>query len=174
MGRLKTGKGQFVGWKNLPHSLTSFSQALRRKFFGRFPRQPWIPFAASKKLDEILRSNWKVWEVGSGFSTLWLSDRVQSLVSIEASEEWFKLLCIMIEGEKIDNVDLRYEWRGSVMSDFSELPDGHLDLLFIDGGPRSECFTKGFPKVKKGDLFIAITGTMMIFGARAGTIFWLI
>ena len=134
----------------LPNGLVSFAQALSRKLTGQIPRQPWIPFSAIQKLDEIIRPDWNVWEIGAGLSTLWLADRVHSLTSIEASETWYKLLREKINIEKIKSVDLRHEWRGDVMASFPELLDNEIDLLFIDGGPRSLCLINGFSKVRSG------------------------
>ncbi len=91
-----------------------------------------------------------VWEVGAGYSTLWLSDRVKKVTSIEASKYWYHRLSAIIEAESIPNVDLRFEWQAERMADFSELEDESLDLLFIDGGPRGLCLERGFSKVRRG------------------------
>lgn len=148
--RFKTPEGKFVGINKIPTFLVSFYQAIIRKFTGQIPRLPWIPFSAINKLQTILTQEFVVWEVGAGFSTIWLSYRVKKVVSIEASEEWFENLNLIIKNEGHTNVDLRLEWQGEKMSDFSELPDESLDLLFIDGGPRGSCLRNGFSKVKHG------------------------
>lgn len=150
MGRFRTGKNQMVPLRNSPHILVSFGQALLRKSFGYIPRQPWIPFEAAAAIHSAALPSWRVWEVGSGFSTLWLSDRVDHVVSIEASKEWYQLLKTRIDQECIENVDLRYEWRGDLMSSFPELEDETLDLLFVDGGPRGDCLINGLRKVRPG------------------------
>lgn len=150
MSRFSTTDGQFVGWGNVPHLAVSLWQAIMRKATGRIPRQPWIPFTAQRALARTLRRDFRVWEIGSGFSTLWLSDRVAQVTSIEASREWHERLSAIIREERITNVDLRREWRADQMADFSELPDGSLDLLFIDGGPRGLCLERGFAKVRSG------------------------
>lgn len=150
MSRFQTTDGQFVGWAQLPHFPVSLFQAIVRKFTGHIPRQPWIPFSARRALERRLRADSFVWEIGAGFSTLWLADRVAKVVSIEASRPWHERLSAIIAREKITNVDLRLEWRAERMADFSELPDGSLDLLFIDGGPRGLCLERGFAKVRAG------------------------
>jgi predicted O-methyltransferase YrrM len=150
MARLATADGRFVGWARLPHLVPSFCQAVVRRLTGRVPRLPWIPFAARAALEAVLRPDFIVWEVGAGYSTLWLSPRVARLTSIEASEEWYRRLAGIIERERIRNVDLRHLWQRERMSDFSALGDESLDLLFIDGGPRGECLENGFRKVKRG------------------------
>lgn len=150
MGRFSTGKGQQVAISKLPHFFLSLGQTIIRKTTGRIPRQPWIPFEAAQAINQVASSTWRVWEIGSGYSTLWLSDRVAHVVSVEASKDWHELLMSRIEHEGISNVDLRFEWRGNAMASFAEIDDGTLDLLFIDGGPRGDCLVNGFSKVKSG------------------------
>lgn len=148
MSRFHTSTGQFVGLENLPNGVLSLGQAVARKFFGHIPRQPWIPFAARKALQRVIRPDFVVWEIGAGYSTLWLANRVKSLTSVEASKEWHDRLSGIIATEQLRNVDLRFEWRAEQMADFSELEDSSIDLLFIDGGPRGLCLENGFKKVK--------------------------
>jgi predicted O-methyltransferase YrrM len=127
-------------------------QAVRRKLTGTIPRLPWIPFSANRALDARLSKSSRVWEVGAGYSTLWLADRVGKLTSIEASEEWYQRLSRIIAGEGLKNVDLRHVWAADAMSNFDELADGELDLLFIDGGPRDVCLKNGWRKVRKNGM----------------------
>lgn len=150
MARFHTSLGQFVGWKKLPNGLLSLSQAIVRKSFGKIPRQPWIPFSAKHAIQNILTSDFTVWEIGSGFSTLWLAERVKKVISIESSKEWHDRLSHIISSESITNIDLRFEWQAQRMADFSELQDETLDLLYIDGGPRGLCLENGFMKVRPG------------------------
>lgn len=150
MARFHTSTGTFVGLHRLPNGARSFGQAIFRKLFGIIPRQPWIPFAAQSELAAVLTKDSVVWEVGAGFSTLWLADRVAKVVSIEASKDWYDRLRTIIQSEGITNVDLRLEWRADRMADFSGVADGSLDLLVIDGGPRGMCLANGFHKVRPG------------------------
>jgi len=150
MARLHLSNGAFVGWDKLPHGVLALGQALRRRITGHIPRLPWIPFAARDALAQRITSDFLVWEIGAGYSTLWLADRVKRVVSIEASQDWHEALSTILARDGIQNVDLRFEFQAERMADFSELPDHSLDLLFIDGGPRGLCLEHGFPKVKKG------------------------
>lgn len=150
MRRFHTAEGEFVGLRHLPNGLVSLSQAVVRKLFGYIPFVPWIPFAARRRLENVLSANSIVWEIGSGVSTIWLSKRAAQVTSIEASKEWFERLGQIIAKQRIGNVDLRYEWVAERMADFCDAQDETLDLLFIDGGPRSWCLQNGFIKVKHG------------------------
>ena len=147
--RFFSNNGAFVG-RHLPNGAISLVQAIRRKVLNSYPELPWIPFSATRVLNQLCRKEWIVHEVGSGLSTMWLAKRVRFVTSIEADEGWYAKLQAFVDKRGIDNVDLRYEWRRHIMSDFSDVPDASLDLLFIDGGPRSECLANGFGKVRSG------------------------
>ena len=150
MARFHTSDGKFVGWNRLPHGFISFYQAMDRRLTGHIPRKPWIPFAAAAALKNILSSQSIVWEIGAGYSTLWLADRVAHVTSIEAAREWFDILSSIIAKERLKNIDLRFEWVAERMASFESADDCSLDLLFVDGGPRGNCLENGFAKVKHG------------------------
>lgn len=153
MARFHSGKGEFVGGpKLLTSGLKALYQAMERRLFGVIPVQPWIPFAATAALARELTGQEVAWEIGAGYSTIWISSRVRSLVSIEADEQWYSRLSLELKHRRITNVDLRYLWRGDHMRDFSAVCDHSLGLLFIDGGPRTECLINGFGKVRSGGL----------------------
>ncbi|NJL09512.1 MAG: class I SAM-dependent methyltransferase [Calothrix sp. SM1_7_51] len=150
MGRFHTNNGKFVGIKNLPNAFISLKQATFRKLFKQYPELPWMPFELIQTLNRLIQPTWNVYEIGSGMSTVWLSQRAASVISIEASEEWYTMLGKIISDKGIKNVDLRCEWVGNKMSDLTAVTDTSLDLLIVDGGPRGDCVINGFRKVKQG------------------------
>lgn len=109
-----------------------------------------MPFDVIPRLTVIVHGRARVWEIGAGMSTLWLAKHAGQVTSIEASREWFDQLTGILAQRGLKNVDLRYEWVADKMANFDELPDGSLDLLFVDGGPRHECLKRGFSKVRPG------------------------
>jgi len=127
-----------------------FYLAIKRKYFNRYPEMPWIPFSAINKLNAVIKSDWKVLEIGAGMSTIWLSERAEKVVSIEADLSWYNKLGAIILDRKINNIDLQYKWVGKEMADFSDFPDNYFDLIYIDGGPREWCCISAKTKVKKG------------------------
>ena len=147
--RLKDGNGKWIAPRNLPGAAIALGQSIMRKATGRYPRQPWIPFAAAKALDGLLGRQDTVWEIGAGFSTLWLGDRVGQVISIEADKDWHERLSKIISDEKRSNIDLRYEWRAEQMATVSA---DNIDLLYIDGGPRDQCLANGWKNVRAGGL----------------------
>lgn len=148
--RFFTARGESVGWRNAPNIFRSFRGAIARKRLGQYPELPWIPFSAIKALDTLIQADWRVWEIGSGMSTLWLARRAGHVTSVEASREWHARLSQIVMDRGVKNIDLRYRWVASEMADFSNVPDQSLDLLYVDGGPRDTCLANGISKVKPG------------------------
>jgi hypothetical protein len=146
--RVVDGNGKIVPIANSMNIFTSFVQSVNRKFFDVYPEQPWIPFEAARALRSIMQKEFTVWEVGSGYSTIWLSNIASHVTSVEASEDWFKRLSDIIRSKAIGNIDLRYEWRGHLMAQFPA--DVQFDLLFVDGGPRRDCLLNGARCVRDG------------------------
>lgn len=147
--RFFSDNGAFVG-RNLPHAALCLVQVVQRKTLNRYPELPWIPFSAIRALDQLARKEWIVREIGAGMSTIWLSARVSHVTSVESHEGWYAKLQDILNQRGIGNVDLRYEGRGHIMSDFYDVPESSLDFLFIDGGPRLQCLINGFTKVRPG------------------------
>lgn len=124
--------------------------AVKRKYLNQYPEMPWIPFSAISKLNSLIKSDWKVLEIGAGMSTLWLSNRAEKVISIEADLDWYNNLATIISNKKIRNIDLQYKWVAEEMADFSNFPDNYFDLIYIDGGPREWCCNSAKAKIKNG------------------------
>lgn len=122
--------------------------AVKRRFFNIFPILPWVPFNVIKKLESIIKKDFLVLEVGSGMSTVWLSNKVNRLYSREADLNWYNTLTGQLKNKQ--NVELVHMWEGHKMSNFDEFPDSYFDLIFIDGGPREQCLVNSYVKVKSG------------------------
>src|SRR5215469_14032663 len=68
---------------------------------------PWFSYAAIDFLEDYLRPDMAVCEYGSGGSTLFFSQRVRSVYSIEDNGEWFKIISNRIAQKPISNVTLK-------------------------------------------------------------------
>jgi hypothetical protein len=64
-----------------------------KNYFGAIPRDevgvtPWFTYPAISMLRNVIDSNTKVLEYGSGFSSLYFKDVVSELVSVEHNQKW--------------------------------------------------------------------------------------
>jgi len=49
---------------------------------------PWITYPAQMVLQKIVKANFKVFEFGAGYSSLWWGNRVSEVVSVDHNIEW--------------------------------------------------------------------------------------
>ena len=150
MARFSTSKGNFVGLSQLPNALRSLWQVFLRRGFKIYPELPWIPFSAIPELERILDPKSIVYEVGAGMSTLWFSARSAKVTSVEADRHWHTKLLEILAARRITNVELKLEWVADRMSALPGAAPDSLDLLVVDGGPRTDCLAAGFDRVKNG------------------------
>jgi hypothetical protein len=142
-------------------------------------KKPWVTFRAFRWLDEFLKPTSVVFEWGSGGSTLFFSQRVRQLVSVEHDRGWFDRVAAMLNGTAATNCDYRLREPVSIVSgvpgqqgaciepyrssqtgyesmDFKgyvtvvdSFPDEYFDLVFIDGRARTSCIRHALRKVRR-------------------------
>lgn len=122
---------------------------------GNVPERPWIVPAAVGYLRRRIRRSWRVLELGSGRSTLWLARRAGSVLSFEDNEFWLAQVSERVDAARLDNVELRLLPVERIAAELSAMPDASLDLLVVDflespGATRVEAVRAGREKVRPG------------------------
>src|SRR6476659_9332203 len=67
-------------------------------------KQPWFSFAAIDYLKTLVHPQMRVFEYGSGGSTLFWAERTGEVISIEHDEQWFQLMKRELERQGVSNV----------------------------------------------------------------------
>jgi hypothetical protein len=146
-------------------------------------RQPWITFPAQQWLSRVVHGRMRVFEYGSGGSTLYFAARVESLVSVEHDPEWFTLVdaelarskpkasvrYLLIEPElgsaatndphdpssyaSRDNRYRGYSFERYVRA-IDEYPDESFELVFVDGRARASCIVHAVRKTMLGGYIV--------------------
>jgi Methyltransferase domain len=127
---------------------------------------PWITYEAQRALERILTPEMRVFEYGSGGSTLFFAQRVAELVSVEHDPDWHakvqarlgsrsELILVPSTDEApgdYASTDERHVGRSfrAYAEAIDRFPDGYFDLLLIDGRARASCFRHGRAKVRAG------------------------
>ncbi len=140
---------------------------------------PWVVYDAKDWLDSFLKKDMRVFEWGSGGSTLYFCKRVQQVISIEHAKEWFDEVSAVLQSEKITNCNyflaepkknslLHYlpystwfynsktfpEYHNASFRAYVRKIDAHpdhsLDFVFVDGRARISCIMHAIRKIKKG------------------------
>jgi hypothetical protein len=158
-----------------PAALADFEPWFRSQHgSGLNDRQPWITFAARRRLEGIIRGADRAFEYGSGGSTLYLAKRVAELVTIEHDPAWLALVRYRLGTlqthvtlelhEPVSGPDqgiygstdpsyagMSFEAYASAIDRF---PDEFFDLVLVDGRARPACVRRSWPKIRRGGWLI--------------------
>lgn len=145
---------------------------------------PWIPYRAAEWLESYLEPTINVFEWGSGGSTIFIARRAGRLVAVEHSPVWEARIAGMLRRRSITNCDLlfvgadapgaggeacheaRFDslWVDGEKTSFERYvktidayPDGHFDLVSVDGHARLACIARAVPKVRPEGTSCSIT-----------------
>lgn len=127
-------------------------------------RIPWITFEAKDWLDSYLKKEMRVFEWGSGGSTLYFSDKVNDLISIEHDPSWFKSVKRKLKKQQTKKYHLilpekgankkftSSTFKGSNFKKYCQTikATGQFDLVSVDGRARVGCVREALKHVKKG------------------------
>ncbi len=112
---------------------------------------PWYTYPAIEFLEDKVKSDFTVFEFGSGQSTLWWAERVKQVISIESDQNWFN----EITQQMPQNVKLNLETDEQKYGNFILLyPDQYFDVIIVDGINRNGCLEKSLGKIKENGLII--------------------
>ena len=112
---------------------------------------PWMTYSAVFYLSQLDLSTYDIFEWGSGNSTLYFSERVQTVTSVESNEEWFKY----VERNKPKNVELRLVQQNDYAKIISEKGNKYK-IISIDGDiyRRFECALYAMEHLDEGGMII--------------------
>jgi hypothetical protein len=101
---------------------------------------PWLSYPFIAFLEPRLNKTMTVFEYGSGNSTLWFSQRVGKVVSLEHDKAWFDKLT----GKMPENVSLVFKLlqKNGAYSGYIEETKEKYEVIIIDGRDRVNCVKK--------------------------------
>lgn len=136
---------------------------------GRTPLDleiPWFSYAAIDFLDTFVKPEMKVFEYGSGGSTIFFSQRAASVYSVEDNAEWYQRVTTRLKEKGVQNAELKlcpFDFKNPAGFENSEylkaLPDQKFDIIVIDGSEewkqvRPICFKKAEKHVNPGGIIV--------------------
>ncbi|MHA1337446.1 MAG: hypothetical protein ACTSPW_17170 [Promethearchaeota archaeon] len=128
---------------------------IRTKYSGN-PNEPWFTRDAITILKGLIKRDFIGFEFGTGGSTIWVSKRINHLISIEHSSYWYYKLKNKIKKKKLHNVDLYFVPRtnNKYANFITKFPDNYFDLILIDGRDRVECIKNSIKKLKLNGILV--------------------
>lgn len=116
---------------------------------------PWYTYPAIEYLNHLDFSEKKVFEFGSGNSSLWWIGKASSVVSVEDNEQWYK----KISEKAHSHVDgFKYVLEKNKKEYVNALDADTYDIIIIDGKHRPECANHVLSLYKDSD-----RGEMLVF-----------
>ena len=105
---------------------------------------PWMNYSFLDFLEPRLKQTMNIFEYGSGYSTLYLSDKVGSVTSVEFDKSWFDKMKITLDGSDHCNVIYRPGQQEYIKA-IKEFDDERFDMIIVDGRDRTECMKHILP-----------------------------
>ena len=129
----------------------------------RYPGAPWLTARAVDILSEWLRPDDTVFEWGSGNSTVWFSERVARVVSVEHDNAWYTKVGMALQSRAQARVERHLvETRegdddpsaGRYVDMVATTPDDSIDTILVDGIHRDRCAIRSLAKIRPGGLLV--------------------
>jgi hypothetical protein len=146
-------------------------------------RTPWMSFSAIEFIKKITRPDMRVFEYGSGGSTMFWLSRVQEVISVEHDPAWFlnmknrlselprqNVKYILAEpvpdpefpGKHFDNpgdfISGGPAYAGNNFENYARsidsYPNEYFDIIIVDGRARPSCIQQSLPKLKRNGWLI--------------------
>jgi hypothetical protein len=132
---------------------------------------PWWTFEAADRVEAFLRTRpgARVFEWGSGASTVWLAARAGHVTSVEHDGAWAREVrsvlpanaeLLLAEPTPSGRPATGSRKPGFAGLDFTayvdriDVVDGDLDLVVVDGRAREACLAKALPRLAPGGLLV--------------------
>lgn len=172
--RLRQHLADYPAWRE--------SQRLRRSPLAE--RRPWLTFGAIRFLEARLDRSMRVFEYGSGGSTIFFAERAGEVVAVEHERDWQVTVQRAIEAAGLSNArvvlaepspagaearnaaaadpgayassDTRYAGSSfrAYAATIDAWPDDAFDVIVIDGRARPSAFVHARPKLAPGGLLV--------------------
>jgi hypothetical protein len=158
-------------------------RSLKPQFNPLSDRLPWITFPAIKFLKGFLKNDMRVFEYGTGGSTVFFAERVKEVISTEHDPLWLEKVsgCLrnleyqnwyshLIEpkvdslfankspSEPDDYISTDEGFKGKSFQEYvlsiDQYPNQYFDLVLVDGRARPSCIKQAIPKIKPGGFLV--------------------
>jgi len=127
---------------------------------------PWFSYAAIDFLNGFVQPHMRVFEFGSGGSTLFFARRASTVLSVEDNVSWFEWVTRRLEQKGLTNAHLRlcpFDFKNPVRFEDSDylraMPEELFDIIVIDGSEewthvRPICFELAQTRVNPGGIIV--------------------
>ena len=112
---------------------------------------PWFTYPAIDFLEQHVKSDWSVLEWGCGNSTLWWSERVKRVVSLEHNRNWHEIIS---RGAPQNASIVLSEDRDRYVNLQDVANQDPFDVIVIDGEERNACARHAVLRAKPSTIIV--------------------
>jgi hypothetical protein len=131
--------------------LRACATTLRRVIFHRYSPTPWLVFPAIDYLEPLV-SGKRIFEFGSGMSTLWFASRCRQVISVESDSEWYGM--VRKRSRDLQNLQLVHATSEEDYLGTLSASGGQFGLILIDGFYRTQCLDLVRPHLEPGGTLV--------------------
>jgi protein-L-isoaspartate O-methyltransferase len=106
---------------------------------------PWMNYSIVTFLEQRLQSDQTMFEYGSGFSTKFYAQRVQSVTSVEHVQKWFDLM-MTEKAENMSMIQVDKDQDGQYCRAIQQ-NDNRYDVIIVDGRDRVNCVKQSYQQL---------------------------
>ncbi len=113
---------------------------------------PWMNYSVVQFLEKRLHDQMRLFEYGSGYSTMFYARHVGQVTSVEYDQEW----CRRLSPTLPENVDLIHQHR-DLDGDYCRVilrDDTRYDVVVIDGADRNACIACAMDRLNDGGVML--------------------
>lgn len=113
---------------------------------------PWVTYGFIDFISDRLNKNMNIFEYGSGNSTLWYGEKVNSVTSVEHDKNWYE----KVKNSMPKNVTINYQeliYNGEY-SKFSSISNIKFDIVIVDGRDRVNCVKNAINSIKENGIIV--------------------
>ena len=149
--RFHTGKGQFAvgSLGDMRDCGVAIGTGMARLIVGFRRVQPWITFPAFRFIQPLLTSASRVFEWGSGMSTLWFEQNVGEVYGVEDNPAWHEQL-----SSRTIKAQICMAVGSAYVNKIRAFEHGYFDLISIDGSHRLACFKLALEYSRRGAVLL--------------------
>jgi predicted O-methyltransferase YrrM len=117
---------------------------------------PWLPQDVMIWLEGVVNDKMRVFEWGSGGSTVWFAQRCHSVMTVETDRTWISILEERARSLGLTNIKLFHiaNVNDPYYARVIKLQPQKFDLIFIDGKERRRCAEAAIEKIAKGGIIL--------------------
>lgn len=115
---------------------------------------PWLTFDAIRAISAAVGPDCRIFEYGSGHSTLYWRKLAATVVTVEHNEDWYNHLRLALGTGQENITAVLATQEGPYVNAIRNYAPAYFDIVLVDGAYRRDCVSAAIAHVKPGGLLV--------------------